>query len=97
MVGKQYTLDAVFATAIHVGAENRTPRTSSARVNAVSGPNKAYCYECGSLDHKKPECPRPKKKPAQQDKNKSHTSPSSSAVSDKHDKSEGEKPKGAPK
>jgi len=93
MVGKRYTLDAVFATAIHVGAENRPPRTFSARVNAVSGPKKPYCFECGSPEHKKPECPKLKKKPAQ-DKNKSHASSSAATVSDK---SEGEKPKGTPK
>lgn len=81
MVGRKYTLSAVFETAIHVGAESRPPR-SSARVNVVSTQKKggpAACYNCGSKDHKYTECPKPLKPDLVKKK------------------SEGEKPKGAPK
>ena len=82
LVGQRYNLAAVFATAIHVGAESRRP--PAARVNAVSTQKKggpASCFNCGSRDHKFYDCPKPLKTDLMDKKKKSAEK-----------KSEGEKP-----
>ena len=72
MLGRKYTLSAVMATAVQVGAESRRP--PAARVHVVSTTNKG-CTVCGKKGHHASECwhkkhQKPQDKPQPQEGNK---------------------------